>query len=117
MNPVRDARTPWDEIQNCLRDTTCAAAVNGIATQVGIPANAIHLVNAGAIFTAKAEGEETCYSIPALAGKFVVHRFGPPRWFRRRSDRASLFSISAAPAAVGIYAWTPRQGIGAGGSW
>ena len=27
INPVRDAQTPWDEAQNCLRDPVCAAAV------------------------------------------------------------------------------------------
>jgi hypothetical protein len=118
INPVRDARSPWDEVQNCLRDTPCAAAVNGIAAQVGIPANAIRLVNAGAAFTAKAEGEETRYSIPALAGWKICHvQVRTTSVVPATGDRASLFSISAAPAAVSIYTWTPRQGIGAGRTW
>jgi hypothetical protein len=118
INPVRDARTPWDEIQNCLRDTACAAAVNGIAAQVGIPANAIRLVNAGAAFTAKQDGEETRYSIPALNGRKICRvQVRTTSVVPATGDRASLFSISATPAAVGIYTWTPRQGIGAGRSW
>ena len=118
INPVRDARTPWDEAQNCLRDTACAAAVNGIAAQVGVPANAIRLVNAGAAFTAKQEGEETRYSIPALSGRKVCRvQVRTTSVVPATGDRASLFSISASPATVGIYTWTPRQGIGAGRSW
>src|SRR5262249_47774257 len=118
INPVRDARTPWDEAQNCLRDAACAAAVNGIAAQVGVPANAIRLVKAGAAFTAKQEGEETRYSIPALDGRKICRvQVRTTSVAPATGDRASLFSISAAPGAVGIYTWTPRQGIGAGRSW
>lgn len=118
INPVRDARTPWDEVQNCLRDTACAAAVNALAAQVGIPPNAIRLVNAGAAFTAKQDGEETRYSMPALPGRKICRvQIRTTSVVPATGDRASLFSLSATPAAVGIYTWTPRQGIGAGRSW
>lgn len=118
INPVRNARTPWDEVQNCLRDTACATAVNGLAAQLGIPANAIRLVNAGAAFTAKAEGEETHYSIAALTGRKICRvQVRTTSVVPATGDRASLFSITAAQPAVAIYTWTPRRGIGQGRSW
>jgi hypothetical protein len=118
INPVRDARTPWNEIQNCLRDTACAAAVNGISAQVGIPANAVRLVSAGAAFTAKQEGEETRYSIPALSGRKICRvQVRTTSVVPATGDRASLVSISATQPSVTIYTWTPRRGIGAGRSW
>lgn len=118
INPVRDARTPWDEIKNCLRDTACAAAVNVIASEIGIPANAVRLVSAGAAFSAKTEGEETRYPLSALSGRKIcrVH-VQTTSVVPATGDRASLFSITATPANVGIYTWTPRQGISAGRSW
>ncbi|MDE5461535.1 MULTISPECIES: hypothetical protein [unclassified Bradyrhizobium] len=118
INAVRDARTPWNEIQNCMRDAACAAAVNGIGAQVGIPSNAIRLVGAGAAFTARPEGEETHYSIPALDGRKICRvQVRTTSVVPATGDRASLFSLSAAPAAVAIYTWTPRRGIGGGRSW
>jgi hypothetical protein len=118
INPLRDARTPLDELKNCLRDTACAAAVNGIAAQVGIPAEAIGVVNAGAAFTAKQEGEETRYSIPALSGRKICRvQIRTTSVVPSTGDRASLFSLSATQPGVAIYTWTPRQGIGEGRSW
>ncbi|TCU58365.1 hypothetical protein EDE08_1319 [Bradyrhizobium sp. R2.2-H] len=118
INPVRNARTPWDEVQNCLRDPACAAAVNGISAQIGIPANAIRLVSAGAAFTAQAAGEETRYTIPALSGRKVCRvQIRTTSVVPATGNRASLFSRNATPATVAIYTWTPRRGIGGGRSW
>jgi hypothetical protein len=105
INPVRDARTPWDEIQNCLRDTACAAAVNGIAAQVGIPANAIRLVSAGAARRARRRAIQfprwmaarfaACRSgrLPSCPLPATGHRSSPsaplrPRWQSIRGRRA-----------------------------
>jgi hypothetical protein len=118
IDAVRGPRTPWDEVQNCLKDTACAAAVNVIAAQIGIPSNAVRLVNAAAAYTAKAEGEETRYAMPAVAGrKICAVKIRTTSVVPAEGDRASFFSINATPEQVGIYTWTPRQGIGAGRSW
>ncbi len=118
INPVRDARTPWSELRNCLQDAACAAAVNAISAQVGIPANAMRLVSAGAAFTAKPEGEETRYAIAALAGRRIcrVH-VRTTSVVPAIGNRASLFSLTATRSDVALYTWTPRLGVGKGRSW
>jgi hypothetical protein len=118
IDAVRDARTPWDELQNCLRDPACAGAVDAIATQIGIPAGTVGVGGAGSAFTAKQDGEETRYSIPALTGRKVCRvQIRTTSVVPATGDRASLFSLSALRSGVAIYTWTPRQGIGAGRSW
>ena len=118
INPVRDARTPWDEVQNCMRDPACAGAVEAIAKEIGVPAGAVSVAGVGPAFTAKAEGEETRYAIPALGGRKVCRvQVRTTSVVPATGDRASLFSLSAIRSGVAIYTWTPRQGIGAGRSW
>lgn len=118
INPVRDARTPWDEIQNCYRDRICTIALNGIAAQFGIPPNAMRLVNGAAIMSARPQGEETRYSISALSGRKICQvQVRTTSVVPATGDRASLFSITATQPSVAIYTWTPRQGIGQGRSW
>jgi hypothetical protein len=118
INPVRDARTPWDEANNCLRDSTCSAAIKAIAAELGVPTEVIGLVGAGVAFTAKQEGEETRYSIPATIGRKVCRvLIRTTSVVPASGDRASLFSLSAIQSGVSIYTWTPRQGIGQGRSW
>ena len=118
IDAVREARTPWDEVQNCLKDQACAAAVKLIAGQIGVPDNAVRLADAAAIYSAKAEGEETRYTIRALPDRRICAvKVRTISVVPATGDRASLFSISATADSVGIYTWTPRQGIGAGRSW
>jgi hypothetical protein len=118
IDAVRDARTPWDETKSCLRDPACATAVNLLASEIGITAIAVRLVNIGAALSAKAEGEETRYPLPALSGrKFCRVHVQTTSVVPATGDRASLFSITASPANIGIYTWTPRQGIFAGRTW
>jgi len=118
INPVRDARTPWDEVENCLRDTACEVAVKAIAAEVGIPPEAIGLANAGAAFTASQQGEETRYWIPALSGRKVCRvQIQTTSVVPATGDRASLFSLSATHPGVAVYTWMPRRGIGGGRSW
>ena len=120
INPVRDARTPWDEVKNCLRDTACQAAVKAIAAEVGIPPEAIELVNAGAAFTAtqRARGNPIFDSSPerpqSLSRAIKGHLGASPA----TGDRAeSLFSLSATQPAWRSTQWTPRRGIAGGRSW
>jgi len=71
IDAVRNARTPWDEVQNCLKDNACAGAIKLIAGQVGIPDNAVRLVETAAIYSAKAEGEETRYTVRAVSSRKI----------------------------------------------
>jgi hypothetical protein len=118
IDAVRNARTPWDEVQNCLKDNACAGAIKLIAGQVGIPDNAVRLVETAAIYSAKAEGEETRYTVRAVSSRKICSvKVRTISVVPATGDRASLFSISPSADSVGIYTWTPRQGIGGGRSW
>ena len=118
INPVRDARTPWDEIRNCLSDQTCSAIITSMAGQLGVSPQAIGMVKAGAVVSAEPQGEETHYSIAPLKGyKICRVEVRTTSVVPATGDRASLFSITATPDSVAIYTWTPRQGVGAGRSW
>jgi hypothetical protein len=82
------------------------------------PNNTVSVAGAGPAFTAKAEGEETRYAIPALGGRKVCRvQVRTTSVVPATGDRASLFSLSAIRSGVAIYTWTPRQGIGAGRTW
>ena len=118
IDVVRDAKNPGDVVKQCLDDPGCAVLANTIAAQIGIPGNAVRVISLGAAYTAKAEGEETRYTIPAAPGRKVCSvKVRTTSVVPATGDRASLFSISARPEQVGIYTWTPVQGMGQGRSW
>jgi hypothetical protein len=118
INPVRDARTPWDEVANCLRDAACAAIVNTFAGELGVSPQAIGMVKVGVAFSAQQNGEETRYAIaPVKSYKICRVEIRTASVVPATGDCASLFSITATPDAVNIYTWTPKQGIGEGRSW
>jgi hypothetical protein len=118
INPKREARTPWNEMSNCLKDTVCSQLVSIAASQIGVPPNAVRLASVAAQVSAPPRSEETRYSIAPPSGYFVCRAY-----VRTQSvvpatgDRASVFSLTANRSGIAIYTWTPRRGIGKGRSW
>lgn len=83
INPKRNARTPLDEMANCLRDRVCYEVTSAAAAHFGVPPNALRVAKAAAIL-ARAKGEETRYQItPHQDTRSAVSTFGPNRWFPR----------------------------------
>src|SRR5690606_11684978 len=117
INPKRNARTPLDEMANCLRDRVCYEVTSAAAAHFGVPPNALRVAKAAAIL-ARAKGEETRYQITPPPGYKVCRvNIRTKSVVPANGDRASLFSLAAKPTGVHVYTWTPRRGLFKGRSW
>ena len=71
INPVRDAKTPYETVNDCLGDNVCSVIVSAVAAEIGIPPNVIRMANAARFVSDALQhpgSEETRYSIAPPQG-------------------------------------------------
>jgi hypothetical protein len=108
INPVRDAKSPFDTIQDCLNNNVCSTLLSAAAAYVGVPPNALSMLKAGAyVYNAVSQpgSEETKYHIqPPPDYKICRVDVRTLSVLPNTGDRASLLSLTAKSAEIGANA-------------
>ena len=121
INPVRDSKTPYDSVAECLNDNVCSTILSAAAAYAGVPPNVMQMAKTSAFVynvVAPSDSEKSRYSIEPPQGMKVCHvSIKTLSVVPNTGDRASLMSITGRSSKVEIYTWTPKQGVGQGRSW
>jgi hypothetical protein len=113
---IDSVRTPHG-LDWYLKSREAQAILGSIAAYMGVNPKYVVLATE-AIPTASQNGEETSYRLPVAPGyTFCAARIGVRSLAPAGGSRASVINAGSDNSSVGIYTWTPIQGIGGGKSW
>jgi hypothetical protein len=98
-------------------NATCRALVDTAAVYLGVPPGRVSAAMA-IVPQARRAGEEGWYTVKLPAGyKYCRSTIRMISVVPATGDRASVFSARANQDNIGMYTWTPKQGLGGGRSW
>ena len=121
IDEVRSPRSLADSAKSCLSDNLCSTILDAVTAELGIPSNAIDIVNVANLLTGgptSPTSEEAKYYLRAVPGQVICRvRMVTTSVVPASGDRASFFAMTAWPDQVQMYTWTPHQGTGGGRSW
>ena len=117
VDPVMQPKQPVEVFKECAKDPVCSAVLKGAASYLGVSPTLVSAVLA-IIPQAKMEGEEGHFTIQLPQG-YVYCRASirTVSVVPATGDRASVMSATSNEHGIGIYTWTPKQGLGQGRSW
>lgn len=117
VDPVMQPKQPGDVFKECANNQACSAVLKGAASYLGVSPTLVSAVLA-IVPQATREGEEGHFTIQLPQGyvycRASIHTVSV---VPATGDRASLMSATTNERGVGIYTWTPKQGVGQGRSW
>lgn len=105
-----------EALSECIHDPVCKGAIDAASTLVGVDSNAF--TTALGLINHQNRGEEswTTIALP-IDYEYCRMKISTISVVPATGDRASYMSVAAHPTSVGVYTWTPRQGLGKGRSW
>lgn len=117
INPVMQPKNVADALSECARDNLCRGLADAAATYLGVPPGRVSAALA-ALPQAQRAGEEGRYMISLPTGyQYCRSRIQTISVVPATGDRASVMGASSRENGVGVYTWTPKQGLGKGRSW
>jgi hypothetical protein len=117
LDQTMQPKNPFDVITDIKNPPIAMAAINAAASYIGVSPTVVTIA-LKAIPNGSMQGEDGHYSIPVENGyKYCRARIRVISIAPASGDRASVLNATAIDNGIGVYTWTPRQGLGGGRSW